>query len=160
MLKILRMMEHNTNRIMSLINQLLDIRRIDQGQMKIKCRETDLISFIDDIYEIFSYQAIKRNINFTFNHTSEKLFVWIDVKNFDKIIINLLSNAFKYTPDGGEIEIVLTAKEELKTNSPLRKYAEICVRDTGKGLDKKRWKKFSNVFINRLPIQIVAWVSA
>ena len=43
------MMEHNTNRIMSLINQLLDIRRIDQGQMKIKCRETDLISFIDDI---------------------------------------------------------------------------------------------------------------
>ena len=90
-------MEHNTNRIMSLINQLLDIRRIDQGQMKIKCRETDLISFIDDIYEIFSYQAIKRNINFTFNHTSEKLFVWIDVKNFDKIIINLLSNAFKYT---------------------------------------------------------------
>lgn len=141
MLKILRMMEHNTNRIMSLINQLLDIRRIDQGQMKIKCRETDLISFIDDIYEIFSYQAIKRNINFTFNHTSEKLFVWIDVKNFDKIIINLLSNAFKYTPDGGEIEIVLTAKEELKTNSPLRKYAEICVRDTGKGLDKKEMEK-------------------
>lgn len=131
------MMEQNTNRIMNLINQLLDIRRIDQGQMKIKCREIDLVSFIDEIYKIFNYQAAKRNISLIFTHSSEKLLVWIDVKNFDKVIINLLSNAFKYTPDGGEIEIVLTEVEDRKKDASLKSYAEICVRDTGKGLNKK-----------------------
>lgn len=146
MLRMLRMMEQNTKRIMNLINQLLDIRRIDQGQMKIKCRETDLVNFIDDIYRIFSYQAAKRNINFIFNHMSEELLVWIDTKNFDKIIINLLSNAFKYTPDGGEIEIALTTKENLKTDGPLRHYVEICIRDTGKGLDKEDMEKIFERF--------------
>lgn len=136
-LRTLRMMEQNTNRIMNLINQLLDIRRIDQGQMKIKCREIDLVSFIDEIYKIFNYQAAKRNISLIFTHSSEKLLVWIDVKNFDKVIINLLSNAFKYTPDGGEIEIVLTEVEDRKKDASLKSYAEICVRDTGKGLNKK-----------------------
>lgn len=145
-LKILRIMKLNTTRIMNLINQLLDIRRIDQGQMKIKCNKVNIVDFIADIYEIFSYQATNRNITFTFTHTSKEVFAWIDVNNFDKVVINLLSNAFKYTPDGGEVEIAVSTKENQNNNRPAKGYVEICVQDTGKGLNEKDIEKIFERF--------------
>lgn len=133
--KNLRIMEHNTKRIMNLIDQLLDIRRIDKGQMKITCQKIDLVPFIQDICESFEFQAKKRNLQFHFIHEMAELFAWIDPKNFDKIIINLLTNAFKYTEDGGNIEIILSTEED--KHRTFTKYIVICVKDTGIGIDPK-----------------------
>ena len=103
------MIYRNSQRILRLINQLMDIRKIDKGQMNLKFRETDLVELIDDIVNTFSYTAKNKHINFTFRHLDEHLKAWIDLNNFDKVLMNLLSNAFKYTPDGGNIDINLRA---------------------------------------------------
>ena len=129
--KALRSIYKNANRIVGLINQLLDIRRIDKGQMKIHCSETDIVGFIDDLFQAFDYQAEKRGIQFTFEHTLKELPVWIDRNNFDKVLVNLFSNAFKYTPSGGTILFSVNVDE-------VKKCLYIQVADTGVGIPKEK----------------------
>lgn len=130
------MIYRNAQRILRLINQLMDIRKIDKGQMFMKFRETDMVGFINDVMLTFDYTAHRRNIHFSFSHDMPQLKVWVDMNNFDKILMNVLSNAFKYTPDGGEIQVSLTTGENLMCKDALKKYAEIVVSDTGIGIDK------------------------
>ncbi|WP_239060767.1 two-component regulator propeller domain-containing protein [Bacteroides sp. 519] len=127
----------NAQRILRLINQLMDIRKLDKGQMHLKFRETDIVGFIDDLMQTFEYQAEKKGIRFNFRHADEKLMVWIDLNNFDKVLMNVFSNAFKYTPDGGEIDVNLTTGTDVNVRGPLRKYFEIQVSDTGIGINKE-----------------------
>lgn len=126
----------NAQRILRLINQLMDIRKLDKGQMHLKFRETDIVGFIDDLMQTFEYQAEKKNIRFTFQHNDEKLMVWIDLNNFDKVLMNVLSNAFKYTPEGGEINVQLFTGYNENARGPLKRYFEIQVSDTGIGINK------------------------
>ena len=107
----------NAERILGLINQMMDLRKIDKGQMQMHMRETNLVSFINDIYTLFAQQAKNKNVLFHFDCDEERIMAWIDRGNFDKIIINILSNAFKFTPTGGEIRIRLTANEKEATIS-------------------------------------------
>lgn len=102
----------NAERILSLINQMMDLRKIDKGQMQMHMRETNMVSFIGDIYGLFEQQAKNKNILFHFDCSEERIMAWIDRGNFDKIIINILSNAFKFTPSGGEIRMSLKQKEK------------------------------------------------
>ena len=145
-MKALRSMYKNANRILELINQLLDIRKIDKGQMRIACAETDLVGFIDDLFRTFDYQAEKRGIRFVFEHKMEKLPVWIDRNNFDKVLVNLLSNAFKYTPENGEIRICLSTGVDKKNSGPLSEYAEIMILDSGTGIDETKLEKIFERF--------------
>ena len=101
-------MRRNAERILGLINQMMDLRKIDKGQMKMQMCETDLIGFVDDIYALFALQAKTKNINFTFEYDANTLPVWIDRGHFDKVVVNILSNAFKFTPPGGEVRIRVT----------------------------------------------------
>ena len=105
----------NAERILGLINQMMDLRKIDKGQMQMRMRETNLVSFINDIYTLFAQQAKNKNVLFHFDCTEERIMAWIDRGNFDKIIVNILSNAFKFTPTGGEIRISLTANDKEAT---------------------------------------------
>ena len=100
--------DRNAQRLLLLVNQILDERKIDKNQMKLHCKETDLVQFLNGILTLFNYNAQQRNISFNFIHEDEKLMAWIDRINFDKVISNLLSNAFKYTFDNGQIDVVLT----------------------------------------------------
>lgn len=102
----------NAERILGLINQMMDLRKIDKGQMQMHMRETNLVTFIGDIYELFAQQAKNKNIQFHFDCDEERIMAWIDRGNFDKIVINILSNAFKFTPTGGEIRISLKQSEK------------------------------------------------
>ena len=145
-LKALKTMQRNANRILNLINQLLDIRRIDRGKMEITYRHTDLVGFVADIFNMFDYQATKRNILFSFLHDLTTLPVYLDCNNFDKVLMNLLMNAFKYTPDGGEITIKLTEGTDETVNTPLRHYAEIAILDSGIGLNEKEVEKIFERF--------------
>ncbi len=141
--KLLMTMQRNANRIMNLINQLLDLRKIDKGQMKIVCEETNLVDFISELFQVFDYQATKRNIFFSFESDVENLPVWIDRNNFDKILMNLLVNAFKYTPDSGEIMVFLTLPE---AGTSASSYAEIRIIDSGSGLDEKEMERIFERF--------------
>ena len=124
--------DRNAQRLMLLVNQILDERKIDKNQMQLHCRETNLVDFIAGICKLYQYNASQRNITFTFEHDKDHVLAWIDRINFDKVISNLLSNAFKYTYDGGEIKVVLRESEN---------DIEVQVIDDGVGIkdeDKER----------------------
>lgn len=129
--------EHNARRILDLVSQILDVRKIDKQQMHLHCRQTDMVSFINGIYKMFEYSAQERNIKFVFTHFDETLDVWIDRNQFDKVITNLLSNAFKYTYNDGTIEIRLTSDKT---------HAMIQVADTGVGLKSESMKHIFDRF--------------
>ena len=105
----------NAERILGLINQMMDLRKIDKGQMQMHMCETDLISFVEDIHTLFTQQAKAKNIQFSYEHDAQMLPIWIDRGNFDKVIVNLLSNAFKFTPTGGIIRIQITHDDKQAT---------------------------------------------
>ena len=144
--KALNTMNRNVNRIAGLLNQLLDIRRIDKGLMKLTYSETDIVAFVKDIMKGFEYQADKWNILFNIEHDTEDATVWIDQGNFDKVLINLLSNAFKFTPEGGEITITISIGEDKSLKTPLRNHLELCVKDSGLGLDEKKLERIFERF--------------
>lgn len=131
----------NAQRLMLLVNQILDERRIDKKQMRIHCRETNLVEFISGICKLYQYNATQRHITFLFEHDKKHVLAWIDRINFDKVISNLLSNAFKYTFDGGEVKVILHETE---------KDIEIVVTDTGVGIkDEEADKLFDRFFQGR-----------
>lgn len=135
------MIYRNAQRILRLINQLMDIRKLDKGQMHLKFRETDIVGFINDLMQTFNYQAQKKNITFTFEKELEgadSLKVWIDLNNFDKVLMNVLSNAFKYTHEGGNIEVSLKTGHNDAYRGALKDYFEIDITDNGIGIDKNK----------------------
>ena len=97
--------DRNANRLMVLVNQILDERRLDKNQLRLHCRETNIIEFVNGICKLYQYSAEQRGITFAFDHDKTEIPVWIDRINFDKVISNILSNAFKYTFDDGEIRV-------------------------------------------------------
>lgn len=119
----------NSERILHLINQMMDLRKIDKGQMVMRMCQTDMVAFINEEYELFRQQALAKNIDFEYQHDSEELPVWIDRNNFDKVIINILSNAFKFTPTAGHILLSLTHTDH---------HAYISIKDSGIGIPKDK----------------------
>lgn len=136
----------NAQRILRLINQLMDVRKIDKKQMQLKFKETDLVGFIKDIMKSFEYLAQKKNIDFEFIPPIPALKVWVDLNNFDKVLFNVISNAFKFTPDEGKIAIGLTTGTDFSSIGPLRNYFEIRIIDTGIGIDKGKVEKIFERF--------------
>ena len=96
---------NNSNRLLRLINQLLDFRKIEDRKFNLKVSKTNLLAFSQSIFKDFEREAKKRNIKFKLNSNNEQLDVFIDRNLMDKVYFNLLSNAFKFTPDNGEIEM-------------------------------------------------------
>ncbi len=121
--------KRNAERILSLINQLMDLRKIDKGMMQMRMSETDMVAFINDIHTLFEHQARTKNVNFVFEHDEKELPVWIDRRQFDKVIVNILSNAFKFTPSGGNINIKLKHDEE---------HATIAISDDGEHIPEDK----------------------
>lgn len=120
--------ERNAGRVLGLVNQILDLRKMDKDQMHLHCRETDLVDMAAGTVKMYDYNARQRGIALSFEHTMESMSVWLDRTQFDKVLSNLLSNAFKYTPDGGVITVRLSRTEGE------RPQAVIEVMDTGSGL--------------------------
>ena len=130
--------EHNAQRILNLVNQILDVRKIDKQQMQLHCQQTDLVAFTEGVCRMFDFPAKERNIHFAFNHEDlDRLDAWIDRTQFDKVISNLLSNAFKYSNDGGEVTVCL--KQESDS-------LEMSVSDNGMGIDEDSLKHIFDRF--------------
>ena len=130
----LDVIDRNAQRILTLVNQILDIRKIDKQQMHLHCRQTNLGDMVGMIYKVYEYNARERNIAFTFLKPEEPVEAWIDRTQFDKVLSNLLSNAFKYTFDQGTIEIGLSKGHDDSVAGPLADYVELRVTDTGTGM--------------------------
>jgi len=145
----------NVQRLKRLIDQLLDLRKIEEGYLKMEWKKGDIIDFIKKIYTNFENYAEKRNMYFTFQASCSQLYTFFDSDKLDKIMFNLISNAFKYTPDFGTISLKLDVKDALSV--PLQgladKYLEIKLSDSGIGIPKdsisKIFDPFQQVYKNK-----------
>lgn len=98
-----KVMHRNCGKLLDIVKQMTDIRKIDNGQFHLHFSEVDFIDYTDEIFSSFAaIQAVKR-ISFTVEHASHNIMLWIDTIHFEKILSNILSNAFKFTPEGGKI---------------------------------------------------------
>ncbi len=125
-------MQRNANMLLQLINQLLDIRKIDNNKMHLQFRETEILSLMDGLMEFFVPIAENKRIQFEYKHQGlERLNVWVDPGYFNKVIVNLLSNAFKYTPNDGRV-VLNVAIDPLQQNG--QEFVLITVSDNGIGI--------------------------
>lgn len=102
-LNLYKVMSRNCNRLLDLVKQITDIRKIDSGQFRLHFSEVDFIKYSDDIFASFTAIATVKRINFTIEHSSPEIMIWLDTVHFEKVLSNILSNAFKFTPEEGKI---------------------------------------------------------
>ena len=134
-----KLMFQNAQRILRLINQLMDVRKIEKGEFTIEYTKVEAVSFLQGLFEVFEISARSRNITYEFRHDMEKLDVYVDAQSLDKIVMNLLSNAFKFTADGGKISLVLS--------SPDAQSFTVEVIDDGVGIpDEEKTKVFRRFY--------------
>lgn len=132
-------MKRNSERVIRMLDSFLDVRKIDSGQMALQLRDTDMVKLVAESLGAFAYEADKRGILIDFEHPSEIMTCKVDPYNMDSVISNLITNALKHTPDGGEINVSLSMDRE-------KGYLEIRITDNGCGIEDKNIEKIFGRF--------------
>ena len=125
----LSLMRQNGERLLRLIDQIMDLRKFDNGKMKLNPSTGEFVSFVHRIYASFAYQAQRRGIDYDFEASEPELTFQFDSDKVEKVLYNLLSNAFKFTPDNGHIGITVSLRR-----SDEGRFAAVEVSDTGIGV--------------------------
>lgn len=133
----LNIVHRNVQRLLRLINQLMDFRKIEESKLRLSPSKADIIVFVKDLCSSFNIEASQRNISYSASFNSNSLVCWYDSDIMDKILYNLLSNAFKYTPDNGFIAVSLIADQN---------YIEISIKDSGLGISRENISKIFDRF--------------
>jgi signal transduction histidine kinase/ligand-binding sensor domain-containing protein/DNA-binding response OmpR family regulator len=134
----------NADRLSRLINELMDFRKLQLNKILVQAKEIDIISKVKDVLAYFEEEARQRRITINFQTSISSLKTWIDPGMLEKILFNILSNAFKITPDGGKIIILIKVREiEGAEGIELSNAIDISITDTGPGIDQKEYK---NIF--------------
>ncbi len=127
----LTVMHRNAVKLLQLINQLLDFRKIESGNIQLKAMKKDIVAFSREVFQSFTLLAQKKLINYSFNANPPVCDLWFDQEKMEKIITNVLSNAFKYTPDHGTISVKLKL---FNTTGLSQSHVDIVIQDSGKGI--------------------------
>ena len=127
--KLNSIMYKNSNRLLKLINQLLDFRKAESGNLSLMVQNDDLVSFVRDVFTVFEEIALEKEIKFLFLSGEKEISAWFDNDKIEKILYNLLSNAFKFTPKGKSIKVSVEIKN--------KDYAIIKVIDYGIGIPEE-----------------------
>lgn len=133
------LIQNNSNRLLRLVNNLLDFRKVEDQRFNIRASNTNLYLFSKKIFNDFEREANRRNIDFKILCNNEGLEVYLDRNLMDKVYFNLLSNAFKFTPDNGKIEIIIEDRKESNT-------VTILFRDNGIGIPKSELEQVFKPF--------------
>lgn len=125
--KNLKLIHKNIFRLLRLVNQLIDYRKIEYDKQQINASPSNLVEFVRDILDSFQHNAQKRNINISLSSAEKSIIVWFDANMLDKVFFNLVSNAMKFTKDNGRIELNITTTDN--------DTVEITVSDNGIGME-------------------------
>lgn len=133
----LSMIRRNARRLLNLVNQLLDFRKMEEHELKLQLTKGEFVSFLKEVTASFGDMSERKNIRFTFNSSIDRLDAYYDEDKMERILFNLLSNAFKFTLTGGHITVDLQKAESLGNEEYT--WVLINVTDTGIGIpaDKK-----------------------
>jgi Signal transduction histidine kinase len=123
----IQIIHRNAQRLLRLINQLMDFRKIEATGFEVNYAKADIIRFISDLSNVFAYEASQRNIEFSIKADLNSLLIYFDKDKLDKILYNLLSNAFKFTPDYGNITVSVSTDDHIKN-------LILSVEDSGQGI--------------------------
>jgi signal transduction histidine kinase/ligand-binding sensor domain-containing protein/DNA-binding response OmpR family regulator len=163
------LMKRNAQRLLHLINQLMEVRRIKTGKMELKASKGELVGFLENITQSFYELAKQKEIIFEFSSNPGRITCYFDRDKVENILYNLLSNAFKYTPEGGQISVnVARVNQKVLLQGDVTiiappdhrqpevgEYAEISVMDTGYGIDaddlKNIFKRFFRIQVADIP---------
>jgi signal transduction histidine kinase/ligand-binding sensor domain-containing protein/AraC-like DNA-binding protein len=144
----LGLIQRNARRLLNLVNQLLDFRKLEESELKLNLVQGDIICFVRDVVYCFKDISEHKHIHLEFSSSVKEYYSWFDEDKIERILFNLLSNAFKFTQSGGEIKLTV----EQKDHSPVR----ITVSDTGIGMSEEVQKKiFDRFFQADLPQAIL-----
>ena len=121
----LKIMTRQTDRLQELVTQLLDLTKLDSGSMQLKTSQFELNAFIQKTYHDFLWSTNKKNIEFQFNPAPFKYIIDLDYEKLQNILTNIISNAIKFTNEGGKITISLTVENDIQIN----------IKDTGIGIE-------------------------
>lgn len=128
----------NANKMTRLVNELMDFSKLESAQLKLKVQRSELISFITGITTVFNDLAEKRKIEFGINSKIQEAEGWVDHDKLEKILANILSNAFKFTPDHGRILVTIDIKDPNSGKATERsRLLEVKVIDNGIGISKE-----------------------
>jgi signal transduction histidine kinase len=137
MYKKLLVIESSANHLLKLINRLMDFRKFQDNQFILEAAEGNIVKYVKEIYLSFTEYAKDGGYKFTFESSDEEILVYFDRLKLERVFYNLISNAFRYTPKGGEIAIkIRKEKNEII----------IQVEDTGIGIDNKYIEKIFDLF--------------
>ena len=152
--KMYQIMHRNTVRLLQMINQLMDFRMVESKKMKIKASRNDLEEFIRDIYDSFKTLAEKRHIHLSYEIQTRHQAIWFDYEKMEKVMFNILSNAFKFTPLNGRINIKVSKH---KIDNPGLFSEEVCieVKDSGQGIPDDELPKIFDRFYHRGESKII-----
>lgn len=141
----------NARRLLRLVNQLLDFKRIESDEFNLNMSEGDIVQFIRDLVWSFSDLSEKKDIRLSFNTTIASQESFFDADKIEKIMFNLLSNAFKFTPDHGHVSVDIDLTEEWNA-----KYLVIRVKDSGIGIPADKTERiFERFYQHELPPNMV-----
>jgi len=126
--KQLKSVFHNAEHLLRLINQLMDFRKLENKQIKLQAAEGNIVKFCKEIYLSFRQYAEAANYSYNFFTSDEEIRVYYDRDKMEKVLYNIISNAFKYTPEGGEVNVVINQLPEA---------VNIVITDSGIGINKK-----------------------
>ncbi|RZK21486.1 MAG: response regulator, partial [Pedobacter sp.] len=133
----LQPIKNNADRLMNLVTELLDFRKAESGKMALHVSPGDIVKFSKEIFMAFQNMAISKQIDFSFQSEKSQLELYFDKVQMEKVLFNLLSNAFKFTPNGGKISLEITLKNDIAT---------IKVCDNGKGIPLENQNNLFNNF--------------
>jgi DNA-binding response OmpR family regulator/nitrogen-specific signal transduction histidine kinase len=134
--KLVEIISRNSERMLRLVNQLIDFRKMEVGPVKLNESKRDMVDFCTQVFHHFDDQAERKNIEYSFSSGIEKLELSFDPGKMETVLYNLLSNAFNFTPAGGKISMELELKNGTPGNNDPKSY-RIRVRDSGPGISNK-----------------------
>ena len=139
LLKEVGLIFNNSKRLLRLINQLIDFRKVEDKKFILRASKTNLYQFSNTIFKDFEREAQKRNIKFLLNTNNEYLDIYLDRNLMDKVYFNLLSNSFKFTPNNGTIKVEI---EDIKESN----FVKIYFKDSGIGIPENEIDKVFKAF--------------
>ncbi|MET7256018.1 hybrid sensor histidine kinase/response regulator transcription factor [Dyadobacter fermentans] len=132
----------NAKRLLNLVDQLLDFKNLQEQELKADLRRADIVPFVRDACDSFSDLSQRKRVRFTFDSSVAHLLIDFDADKMERILFNLLSNAFKFTPEGGEVALQLTCG----TDDSQQNWLYIKVSDTGIGISPEHYEKIFDRF--------------